>query len=614
MSWVILALTLGASITSIIHGVFMLFGSLSVNSGALFEVSETILACLPVVSAIFALIGGIVAFNRSKWGALFIFIAAGLCVPSKDTWLYGGIYFFAMLLCFFIKREKHDEYDDLFFDEEEQPDNVAQSHAPQYYFGNESENYEQEENEIDYLQGGYPEPKTELDTLINAPVLDAGLTAPAVNIVNNEAPKLRRRMLKTCPTCGATVSRDARFCSTCGTTLLVPAEELIEAQNAEPAINEVNEINIGGTVSAPLETGTEINFAVKNTDTNLNLNDGDDMSAQTAKLFVKPRKDYQDFDSSRQRTGSSIDAAASSYQEFSKYTRRAKKRKRSTGRKFLSMLFLVAAVGGALYFLLGLRKLPPGDLPPVARTAVINANRNENNVAQTSGQNSQNSQPSQSAIAVQEDIAVPGRNLAENILPDFTPEREPKSGIVVGSNVNVRTDHSTSSNRVTRLSVNSKIDIIGTYNVTSGQYQGIWYNVITGGKEGWIYGRYVQPTGSGLPSGYSNVLLKTFGSNKTQLLDTLGQPTRSSSTSAEWQGLTATLKGEDITRLRITNAKHELQNGLKVGMSQTALLQIMGYPSGVSNKILQYNEGSKTGISVQLDKNNAISSITVNQI
>ena len=199
-------------------------------------------------------------------------------------------------------------------------------------------------------------------------------------------------------------------------------------------------------------------------------------------------------------------------------------------------------------------------------------------------------------------------------MPDFTPEREPKSGIVVGSNVNVRTDHSTSSNRVTRLSVNSKIDIIGTYNVTSGQYQGIWYNVITGGKEGWIYGRYVQPTGSGLPSGYSNVLLKTFGSNKTQLLDTLGQPTRSSSTSAEWQGLTATLKGEDITRLRITNAKHELQNGLKVGMSQTALLQIMGYPSGVSNKILQYNEGSKTGISVQLDKNNAISSITVNQI
>ena len=186
--------------------------------------------------------------------------------------------------------------------------------------------------------------------------------------------------------------------------------------------------------------------------------------------------------------------------------------------------------------------------------------------------------------------------------------------MVIGSNVNVRADHSTSSNRVTRLSVNSKVEILGTFNVTSGQYQGIWYNVMTGGKEGWIYGRYVQPLGSGIPSGYSNALLKSFGDNKSELVETLGNPTRSSNTSAEWPGLTATLKGNDITKLRLTSSNRELQNGLKVGMSQTALLQIMGYPSGVSNKIMQYNEGSKTGLSVQLDKNNAISAITVNQI
>ena len=36
MSWIILAITLGAAITSIIHGVFMLFGSLSVTGGAVF--------------------------------------------------------------------------------------------------------------------------------------------------------------------------------------------------------------------------------------------------------------------------------------------------------------------------------------------------------------------------------------------------------------------------------------------------------------------------------------------------------------------------------------------------------------------------------------------------
>ena len=74
------------------------------------------------------------------------------------------------------------------------------------------------------------------------------------------------------------------------------------------------------------------------------------------------------------------------------------------------------------------------------------------------------------------------------------------------------------------------------------------------------------------------------------------------------------MKGDEITRIRLTASNRELQNGLKVGMSQTALYQLMGFPSGVSNRIMQYNENGKTGLSVQLDKNNAISTITVNEI
>ena len=617
MSWVILALTLGASITSIIHGVFMLFGSLSVNSGALFDISAKILACLPVVSAIFALIGGIIAFNRSKWGALFLFAAAGLCIPSKDTWLYGGIYFFAMLLCFFLKPERHDEYDDFLYEDEEEneAENFDSGHqTPDYYLGNESENFAEEKESVDYLQGGLPDlPKPTLNAVINDPLLDVDLTAP---VINNEPPKLRRRMSKTCPTCGATVAREARFCSACGSALLVPAENIIE-NKPQLNVNVIKE-EVPGKLASDFAnrleksmSESENNFADDNI--NFNANDGDDMAN---KVFVKPRREYQDLQDTggRNRPGNNIDAAASSYQEFSRYTKRNKKRKRSAGRKILSMLLLVGAVGGALYFLLGLRKLPPGDLPPMARNAVVDATRNANNNILPSASSNVN-QNLQSEIAVQDsEIAVPGQSITENILPNFTPEREPKAGIVVGSNVNVRADHTTSSNRVARLNVNSKLEIIGTFNVTSGQYQGIWYNVMTGGKEGWIYGRYVQPTGSGLPAGYSNALLKSFGSNKSQLLDSLGNPNRNSSTSLEWSGLTATLKGDDITKIRVTSSNRELQNGLKVGMSQTALLQIMGYPSGVSNKILQYNEGNKTGVSVQLDKNNAISSITVNQI
>ena len=212
-------------------------------------------------------------------------------------------------------------------------------------------------------------------------------------------------------------------------------------------------------------------------------------------------------------------------------------------------------------------------------------------------------------------VAEPsGIAVAENVLPNFTPDREPRSGVITGSSVNVRADHTTSSSRVTRLKVNTRVEVLGTYNVTSGQYAGIWYNIRTGGNEGWVYGKYVQPLGSGLPAGYSSALLKTFGNSKTQLIEALGNPTRSTSSTAEWPGLTATLKGDDITRIRLTNANRELQNGLKTGMSQTALLQIMGYPSSQNGRNLNYNENGKTGLTIQLDKNNSITSITVNEI
>ena len=44
------------------------------------------------------------------------------------------------------------------------------------------------------------------------------------------------------------------------------------------------------------------------------------------------------------------------------------------------------------------------------------------------------------------------------------------------------------------------------------------------------------------------------------------------------------------------------------------MLQIMGYPSSQNGRNMNYNEGGKTGLTVQLDKNNAITSITVNEI
>lgn len=593
MSWIILALTLGASITSIIHGVFMLFGSLSISGGAVYGIPSTLLASLPIISAGFALIGGIIAFNQNKWGALFLFVAVGLCVPARDTWLYGGLYFFAGLFCFFLKA-KHVGQDMYYGDDEYDEQNYPED--SDFYYDPELPPPSPEESQKDTF-------------IIPEDPLDDKVSAEEVLQLATDPPKLRRRMSKSCPECGAVVSRDSHFCPTCGTKLSVlPAESnfTISGRDDDIDIEKLND-QLLTPVEEAVDDGTGEQLPEDYGALNLDMNDGDDMaSTQTTpnyRVRVKPSKDAdteETFPRAAKRNSSS--ETASSYREFSQYTNRGKKPGRSAWRKVASMLVLVSAVGGALYFLLGLRKLPPGELPPIARTEVV-SEPDPIQVKQPA--------PPVTTTTVAEPVGIV---VAENVLPNFTPEREPRSGIITGSSVNVRSDHSTSSSRVTRLKVNTKVDILGTFNVPSGQYSGIWYNIQTGNNEGWVYGKYVKPIGSGLPSGYSNALLKSFGSSKSQLVESLGNPTRSTGSSAEWPGLTATLKGDDITRLRLTGNDRELQNGLKPGMSQTALLQIMGYPSSQNGKNMNYNEGGKTGLTIQLDRNNSITTITVNEI
>ena len=593
MIWIILALTLGASITSIIHGVFMLFGSLSISGAAIAGIPSTMLAVLPIISAIFALIGGIIAFNQSKWGALFLFIAMGLCAPARDTWLYGGLYFFAGLLCFFLRKKSPDTYEDFYDDY----DDDTQNTDSQYPYASDNQ---------DFYYEAEPEPLPE-------PVFE---TKPAdVDIVpqaNNEPPKLRRRMSKSCPECGAVVSRDAFYCPTCGAKLFVISDDMNNAAAStavlehEPLEAEENLQSVNEQLFAPVdERFPETDFADTTDYIAANEQPETVQTVPNHRVTVKPiKQEAAEEMAAKHKSTVSPSEAASSYADFSRsrYTKSGKKRKRSLGRKVFSMLVLIGAVGGALYFLLGLRKLPPGELPPIAKNEVIPLPTT-----------TQPRQPSQTQTQTPT-IAEPEIAVAENVLPNFTPDRSPKNGSIIGSNVNVRADHTTSSNRVTRLNVGTRVEVLGTFNVPTGQYSGIWYNIRTGGREGWVYGRYLQPLGSGIPSGYSNGLLKSFGSNRAQLIEALGQPTRSTSSSVEWSGLTATTRGDAITRIRVTNPNHELQNGLKVGMSQTALLQIMGYPSSVNGKTLNYNENGKTGLSIQLDKNNAISSITVSEV
>ena len=610
MSWIILALTLGASITSIIHGVFMLFGSLAVTDSGIFVngLPPTMLAGLPVVSAVFALIGGIAAFNQSKWGALFLFVAAGLCVPARDTWLYGGLYFFAALLCFLVSKKNRETemiYGDYDYDDNGYGSGTEDVEADYYYDTPAippADSYDGTGKQAEAPAFSFPDLKKDN---INAD------TSFEEALKQQSVPKIRRRMSKACPECGEIVSRDSHYCPTCGAKLSV----LTEDDNID--IEKLNEQLLTPVPTEEFEQVQEQAQAQEQEETQ-NIQQGDNPkkedeenmsyaeSIPNYRVLVRPERNSTGMGRTLRNDVTS--------QEFTRYTSKAKKRGRSAGRKIASMLLLFSAVGGALYFLLGLRKLPPGDLPPIARTEVVRESARESESENLPPVKSVQTTETDSKAKGSQTVAEPVVAVAENILPNFEPELQPRNGIITGSSVNVRADHTTSSARVTRMKVNSRVEILGTFNVPSGQHSGIWYNIRTGNNEGWVYGRYLQPVGSGLPSGYSVALLKTFGSNKAQMTELLGTPTRSTGSSVEWPGLTATLKGDEITRIRITSPNRELQNGLKIGMSQTALQQIMGYPSSVNNRTMNYNENGKTGLSIQLDRNNSISSITVNEI
>ncbi len=591
----------------------MLFGSLSITGAAIPGIPSTMLAVLPIISAIFALIGGIIAFNQSKWGSVFLLIATGLCAPARDTWLYGGLYFFAGLLCFFLSGRKHNEYQDLYdeygdSESEDYPQDYDANAAQDFYYLPEPEQFQP------FGQSGQQQvnPKAGL------------IGTDIVPQPNNEPPKVRRRMSKSCPECGAVVSRDAFYCPTCGAKLFVISDTPDSGSYSAPVLEHepledqedmqsVNEQLFAPSGENPLENfWNNEEYAADEGDEGYDT--PQNQAAQKIRASVSPtRQEVSRGMAVKRSNGTSAKEAASTYTDFSRYASKGKKRRKSAGKKILSILVLVGAVGGALYFLLGLRKLPPGDLPPMVRPEVITAPDN-NAGTHTPAPSVPTSATQPSTPAPKEIVAQPEVAVAENMLPNFTPERTPKNGVIIGSNVNVRADHSTSSSRVTRLNVGSRVEVLGTFNVPSGQYSGIWYNIMTGGREGWVYGRYLQPVGSGLPSGYSNALLRSFGSTRSQLIESLGQPTRSTSSSVEWRGLTATIRGEDVTRIRLTNSSRELQNGLKVGMSLDTLRQIMGYPSSVNGRTHNYNENGKTGLSIQLDSKSVISNITVSEV
>lgn len=591
MRWIILALSLGTFILSMIHSVFMLFGLFPASSGAM---PPWLAGALTIASAVFAMIGGIVAFNRNRMGSVYLMLAALLCIVSpSEFWIYGSLYLIATALCFFLPRRSDfpDDEDDYEEDEFDDPDEELI----------EPRELRRRRREQQARVTSAPRERERTVSLSTMP---------------DELPKVRKRTSKTCPTCGANVAIDNRYCPNCGSPLHIPADsgsggptvpeppkpaaihpEERGHEAVEPAPGRgVPEAPPSASVAGPAvppsdaaEDGVLVGPAEREGDLLYPPETEEFQVTAPHKVFVKPMRE----NTAVPTRPLNIDPDAS-YQEFSQYARRRKRRTRSLGRRVAGVLILLGVIGGTTWFLLGLRKLPENQLP----------------VRPPVKEHFKEPQTPVSPPVESTDIARPiGRS---DELPSLTIREKPERGRVTGSNVNLREDHSTASKSVVRLQTNAQAEILDTWEGASGTLSGIWYRVRTGdNREGWIYGQYFLPMGEALPKGYTDVLLRSFGANRAELTAALGQPARSKASTLSWQGLTATLSGDAVSRIQLTSSGRELKNGVRVGMTQAELLRTMGYPYQLGSGQWRYVESDGRGMSVQFGKDGAVRSVTV---
>lgn len=600
MRWVVLTLSLGAAIVSTLHGIFEILVS-STADGAF----TWVMAALLIGSALFALAGGVVAFHWRRAGGVFLTISALMCfLAHRDAVVYAGFYLAGAALCVFIRAPEDYDREDNEVPDEDYP---------------ESNDDDAEDNR--YLQ--------ERNQSFSAQNAKKRARAAAIREEYDLARRgarlgqpVRTRSSKVCPACGASVGIDHKFCFTCGCPLHTPSPEspdepeavMIEKRpplphdeddapkqetdglrdfrnrdfqkirfSGHPEEDETHEDN----TPSPPSNGEETERARGGgrEERGGRASAAPESRKTPHRVFVTPMEDDQPV-----RIRPLMIDPDDSYQEFSAYTRRRKRKKRSVLRRAVGPLLLLLALVGAGWFLLGLQKLPPEALPvqpPVRDLAP----------------------PASSEPPVAE--PVPARSALDSLRIDV-----PSRGVVVGTNVNVRPDHSTAGAVVMKVNSNTKVELLDYWEGMSGSLTGPWYRIRANGKEGWIYGQYFQPLDARdatLPPGYITELLVTFGADRAALTGQLGQPGSQSATTLSWSGLTVNLRNGDITRLQLTSAKHVLKNGVAVGITDDQLFKAVGYPSEYRSGQLRYVESGSVGMSVSL-KNRRVENITVGNI
>jgi len=563
MRWIVLLLSLGVTIVSLIHGVVAVWQLASFVGpvmiwGSVFTWMTSVMLLLSVV---IAFTGAVLAFNRRKIGGVFIIVAALICLLAhSSTRYYGVVYLVAGGLAFAVKG--HSEYD-YEFDEGDFEEDSG--------FGDDDEDEDDEEEE----ERGFPVRSRGGNRRERAAVIKMDREERSLNENGGarSGEPFRVRSSKVCPACGASTAAEHKFCYTCGGSLHVDEADVSRSAEAvSPMQRKFSSAFRDFKMVSPMDSP-------EHSDEDDVHKDETPENSTSRKVFIKPsRAEEEDFSSQF------VIDPDDSYQEFSNYTRRRKRRRSSMVRRILAPLVLLLAIGGAAYLLMGIHTVPPE--PPRLDPPVVVID------------------------------PPPPPRLSPLELLQIEPAGR---GIVTGGNVNIRQSNAATGPVVTRLTAGARGDIIGQQSGATAQNPGTWFNINFTGGTGWIYGQFFQPLDNRqatLPGGYTEELLNSFGADRQDLIDILGAPTTQTPVAVTWAGLTAELSGDNIVRLVITGSQHELANGVAVGMSEAMLYSRVGFPSDFASEQLLYletGEGTRRGMAIRL-QDGAVQSITVGNI
>jgi len=630
MRWLILALSLGTTLATLWRGIMLFITNLGTVRTA--SSSPFWWAMALCVASLFGFIGGVLAFNQKAISLIF-FLAATIMTFFGYSSGYVLAFSFAVIsvltvINLIIHRRSNLRIRNFGFNDER--------YEEEY---DEDEEHEEDDDEEEH------EP-TPVKTM-KMPKRRSSLMAPDSDSLVIKPPQ-RQRETKVCLSCGIDIPISYKFCPSCGTELHAPLVKKLDVMledTAEEAEEEVFKIFKPEKDAPKYDFKRKISYSGisdmeeaeedESKEDDIEINEPS-ISSKTEDVEVVPvvrkilseeipeeMEENQDSDDvpfkplsvplNKKQRKFEVD---NSYQSFGRYTQSRKRRKVSMLQRTLLSMLVLGLVGSVGWFMYrGINRVPPPDRIEIPVTRISPEITEDINI-------SENMHDGDEAL----ELAIPNQ---AGSLPymEVSPARQI---ITTGSGVNLRENHTTNSRAITRVNANNTYTLLERWKAgdvsslpTADRNlpgDGTWYRIQAGNNAGWIYGQFALPLdgrAASFPTGYTEALLNSFGSNREEIEERLGssrQQIRGDATVLEYTNLRITLRQNRVQGIQITGRGHNLVNSLAVGMTFDEMTAIIGAPNRYRDGALLYLETANLGVAVRRENDGRIRSINVGGI